>query len=225
MNGLVVVLPAPDDSVTTLSSYDFAAMTGGITPDLNHDFFRQMTHTESATFLVAGVHLPTGSELDGIELEVCGDTSTGSSVTAAAAVFVCANTSSTCDFQPYGVYHAYDGNNDGCGVFLGEIIPHVVLDNLAFSYVVRVDLSDPTLAATLSFRAVRIFYRRGVAADPAGQTFADVPPGSPYHRYAELLAQMEISAGCGNGNFCPDDPVTRGQLTMLLAKALGLWPN
>jgi hypothetical protein len=29
-------------------------------------------------------------------------------------------------------------------------------------------------------------------------------------------------SGCGGGNFCPDAAVTRGQMAVFLAKALGL---
>lgn len=225
MTGLVLVLPAPGDSVTTLTSYAFSPVIGGITADLSNTAFRKMTHATSGTSLLAGLALPTGSALYGIEIEACGDTTPGSSVSASASVLSCANLSPACDSLLYGVYHAFDGTNDGCGVFVMEINPHVVIDNLAASYFVQVDLTDPTFAALLEFRAVRIFARSGVAPDPSGQTFADVPPGSQYHRYAELLARAGISVGCGDGNFCPNDPVTRGQLAVLLAKALGLWPN
>jgi hypothetical protein len=35
-----------------------------------------------------------------------------------------------------------------------------------------------------------------------------------------------ITAGCGGGNFCPDNPLTRRQMAVFLAKALGLnWPD
>jgi hypothetical protein len=35
-----------------------------------------------------------------------------------------------------------------------------------------------------------------------------------------------VTAGRGNGNFCPDQPLTRGQMAVFLSKALGLhWPH
>ena len=37
--------------------------------------------------------------------------------------------------------------------------------------------------------------------------------------------EVGITGGCGNGNYCPDAPLTRGQMAVFLAKALGLqWP-
>jgi hypothetical protein len=55
--------------------------------------------------------------------------------------------------------------------------------------------------------------------------FDDVPAGSPLAPWIEELFAEGITAGCGAGNFCPDAPVTRGQMAVFLAKALGLhWP-
>ena len=43
--------------------------------------------------------------------------------------------------------------------------------------------------------------------------------------FVEALVASGITAGCGNGNFCPDAPLTRGQMAVFLSKALGLhWP-
>jgi hypothetical protein len=46
--------------------------------------------------------------------------------------------------------------------------------------------------------------------------------GDLRRQYVEALAAAGISAGCGGGKYCPDDPVTRGQLAVFLARALGL---
>jgi len=52
-----------------------------------------------------------------------------------------------------------------------------------------------------------------------------VPTGHPFFQFIEALAAAGITGGCGNGNYCPDNPVTRGQMAVFLAKALGLhWP-
>ncbi len=62
-------------------------------------------------------------------------------------------------------------------------------------------------------------------AAPATATFPnDVPTSHPFFRYVEALYASGIIAGCGSG-YCPDDPVTRGQMAVSLTKALGLyWP-
>ncbi len=44
-------------------------------------------------------------------------------------------------------------------------------------------------------------------------------------QYVEALVASGITGGCGSGSYCPDNPVTRRQMAIFLAKALGLhWP-
>jgi hypothetical protein len=48
----------------------------------------------------------------------------------------------------------------------------------------------------------------------------------PYHRFIEALAAAGISGGCGGGLYCVDNPITRGEMAVFLAAALGLhFPN
>jgi len=49
-------------------------------------------------------------------------------------------------------------------------------------------------------------------------TFYDVPPSSPYYNFIYLIAKNGITAGCGNGNFCPDASVTRAQMAVFLLR-------
>ena len=63
--------------------------------------------------------------------------------------------------------------------------------------------------------------------DPAGSgssRFADVDAGMWWASYVERLAELEVTAGCATGplRFCPDDPVTRGQMAAFLVRAFGL---
>jgi hypothetical protein len=43
----------------------------------------------------------------------------------------------------------------------------------------------------------------------------------PFFQFIEALYASGITGGCGAGNYCPDNPVTRGQMAVFLAKALG----
>jgi len=65
-------------------------------------------------------------------------------------------------------------------------------------------------------------YKLQVSPAPATATFGDVPTDHPFFQFIEALAKSGITGGCGNGNYCPDNPVTRGQMAVFLAKALGL---
>ena len=53
--------------------------------------------------------------------------------------------------------------------------------------------------------------------------FADVPcPAGFAVDWIEHLAAEGITAGCGGGNYCPNDPNTRGQMAVFLTKTFGL---
>ncbi len=51
-----------------------------------------------------------------------------------------------------------------------------------------------------------------------GTIFGDVPAGDPYAPWIEELADLGITGGCGNGNYCPDAAVTRRQMAAFLLK-------
>ena len=57
---------------------------------------------------------------------------------------------------------------------------------------------------------------------PASQRFADVPPTSIYYPFIDRIAALGITAGCGGGNYCPANPVTRAQMAVFLVRAFGL---
>ncbi len=57
--------------------------------------------------------------------------------------------------------------------------------------------------------------------------FSDVACPSTYADWIEDLAVRQITAGCGNGNFCPNNPNTRGQMAVFVVKTFALklyWP-
>lgn len=81
------------------------------------------------------------------------------------------------------------------------------------------------LDGSIKIRQARILWRRQVSPAPVTATFLDVPTTHPYFRFVEALAASGITGGCGSDNYCPDDPLTRGQMAVFLAAALGLhWP-
>jgi len=76
------------------------------------------------------------------------------------------------------------------------------------------------------FGWVEVWWRRSVSPAPATATFSDVPTDHLFFQYIEALAASGITGGCGPGIYCPDAPLTRGQMAVFLAKALGLhWPG
>ena len=54
----------------------------------------------------------------------------------------------------------------------------------------------------------------------AQQTFADVPPAYWAFQYIESLAASGITGGCGGGNYCPGNNVTRAQMAVFLERGM-----
>jgi hypothetical protein len=49
--------------------------------------------------------------------------------------------------------------------------------------------------------------------------FNDVPPSHPFHDFVATVARNEITVGCLNGNYCPDQQIPRSQMAVFLLKA------
>jgi hypothetical protein len=61
------------------------------------------------------------------------------------------------------------------------------------------------------------------APPPCTGIFADVPcPDGFAVDYIEGLFNEGVTAGCGNGNFCPHDPITNGQMAVFLVKGFNI---
>ena len=81
----------------------------------------------------------------------------------------------------------------------------------------------PDLAVTRQQMAAFIIRALGIfnPPQPSGQRFADVPPSNPFYAFIEELAARQITLGCGGGNYCPDEVVTRQQMAACIIRALG----
>jgi hypothetical protein len=166
---------------------------------------------------VATINLPSGALLTNVELEGCDGDSVGQ---FGFGLFqfsppVHNGTLASSVFQSGAV------STPGCDLF--PLAASRTVDNAAEKLIFDINLDAGT---NLAFSAVRIRYRLQVSAAPAAATFGDVPTGHPFFQFVEALAASGITAGCGSGNYCPDQPLTRGQMAVFLSKALGLhFPN
>ncbi|MFL6233430.1 MAG: ELWxxDGT repeat protein, partial [Thermoanaerobaculia bacterium] len=81
----------------------------------------------------------------------------------------------------------------------------------------------PNDLLTRAEMAVLLTVARHETPPPAtGTRFADVPADYWAARFIEQLAADGITSGCGGGNFCPDQPITRGEMAVFLATAFHL---
>jgi hypothetical protein len=101
-----------------------------------------------------------------------------------------------------------------------------VVDHLSYAVVAYLSNMVDGAPSQLGVGGVRITWKRAVSPPSEAPVFVDVPDGDPFRQYIEALAASGITAGCGNGNYCPDATLTRRQMAVFLAKALGLhWSN
>ena len=170
--------------------------------------------------LYAGVMLPNGARIIGIEIQGCDSSSLGA---VEARLW-----SNRVDGGPLHSATDHGSVSSGAAAVFGctyyEEQLDVVVDNFFRSYFIEVRTG--VTGVTNNFQAVRLYYKLQVSPAPATATFADVPVGSPLHAFVEALVSAGITGGCGGGNYCPNQPLTRGQMAVFLAAALGLhWPN
>ena len=52
------------------------------------------------------------------------------------------------------------------------------------------------------------------------ELFADVPASNPFCKFIEELADRGVVSGCGGGNYCPANPVTRAQMAVFVLRTL-----
>lgn len=166
----------------------------------------------AACVLTAPVFLPAGALVVEVEVEAC-DTH----VIDSALVLFTRSTSPAGALTNVAVVETT--GSPGCDFFTVPISPPEEIDNYLHTYFLQVGLGATT--ATRLY-AVRLFYRLQVSPAPLGATFSDVPVGHPYHRFVEALFRSGITSGCGGGQFCVNNPITRGEMAVFMAAALGL---
>ena len=165
----------------------------------------------SSNFMAAPLHLPEGALLSSFEFQACDTSATGS---LSFALYQIPKTGSS-----YSTFFLTStGATPGCSLFAATY--PITIDNANNSYflIAQFTASDTSLV----LQSARIGYKLQVSPAPATATFGDVPTTHLFFQYVEALAAAGITSGCGGGNFCPDAAVTRGQMAVFLAKALGL---
>lgn len=196
-----------------LQAYDFDPWQGDSANVLGNSFLAR--GCSSPCILEASADLPSGALIEAMELEAC---DTNGAATVTAQLFRVANLEAS--FQVLATVST--GATPGCNFFTVPLAPAHTVDNLLNTYVVEV-FNNGNSVLTTRFQAVRLIYRLQVSPAPATATFPnDVPTSHPFFRFVEALAAAGITGGCGPGAYCPDSPLTRGQMAVFLATSLGL---
>ena len=163
----------------------------------------------------AGVSAPGGALLTLVEFDYCDTSATGHH--AQLKVVDCNWMGSNCT-QVVPTMFSISG---GCGYFQPDLTGvNYQFDNMnrRLYLVASTDVFD----GTNSISGVIVGYKLQVSPAPATASFVDVPTSSPIFKFVEALKASGITAGCDATHYCPNASLTRGQMAVFLAAALGL---
>jgi len=209
-----------DYTVTTIPAIAFYPAARSFTPyfyDTSADYGRSGSNFRPAIEFYAALDLPGGAVIDYIGLN--SSTDTGGVLGAAliqrhkdGGLATVASVSSTVhgwatDFNSAPVGYTWPGQTGDALILNVESV---------------------TQANPEYFGWVEVWWKRSVSPPPATASFNDVPTTHPYFQFVEALATSGITGGCGASPplYCPNSSLTRGQMAVFLAKALGLhWPG
>ncbi|HTO77583.1 MAG TPA: S-layer homology domain-containing protein [Thermoanaerobaculia bacterium] len=217
-SGVIFVRPAhpANEIVLEKGAFDFEPVSSALATDSGPEFGMRHGNGTSPTELATGVSLPAGSKIAGIEITGCDDSDT---LELESSLFECPDPTGECT----RIAGTSSSGKPGCDFFSTSLADGPVINNLSNTYLLDIFLGPDQ---DLRFRNVRLFYKKVLSPAPLTATFADVPTSNQFFKVIEALAASGITQGCGNGNFCPNDPVTRGSMASFLARALGLFfPN
>jgi hypothetical protein len=209
-------------TVTALSSMAFSPLQSSKTWDFVFGYqFRYFT--SAGGDFGGSVSIPAGAMIDKIGLASCD--AAGGNYSIAALVQSDNNTGAN-------VIDAFSSSAHGAASPCSIDYSATELNFQKTSYaglsiqIVVTQATPAPMDGSVSFGAVEVWWHTVVGVPPGAPSFADVPPSNPFYGFIEALAASGITGGCGGGNYCPNNPVTRGQMAVFLAKALGLdWPN
>jgi len=167
----------------------------------------------------AGVSLPSGAQIVYVELDFKDISPTGEVI---AYLVVCDFGGDACNNYPSLFLRSGVAFNGGTAYVAADVSTEgLVVDNYRNHYNLVAALGVPL---DVELRGMVVGYVLRVSPPPASAFFNDVPTNHAFFQYIEALHASGITAGCGAAPplYCPDAPVTRGQMAVFLAKALGL---
>ena len=80
----------------------------------------------------------------------------------------------------------------------------------------------PVTRAEMAVLLLKAEHGPGYVPPAATGVFGDVPAGDPSAPWIERLAREGITAGCGGGNYCPNETSTRAEMAAFLVRTFGL---
>ena len=164
------------------------------------------TLTSNATVAAAGPDLDTSNNAASVQ------TTVGScpfpAPTIGAPPSVPADTDGLTATASSGAGHTLTWTLTGGTITGGQGTQTVTFESGAAGTIMLLELTDALGACEVTASSVLI-----------GVDFNDVPPAHPFHEFIQTALRNGITGGCGGGDYCPANPVTRAQMAIFLLKA------
>jgi S-layer homology domain len=219
--GEVVERPADfgpaGDTVTTFYYSAFQPVDSSFTTATDGQGIWAATYsTGYGSIFHATLQLPEGAVVDKAYFLVCQNNTLSTPLVVGVAR----------DFSDLGDANIPTIQTPGCYWVATPQIDSVSHENTGHVWVLFFNWLGGALDGSVKVKQAEVWWHRSVSAAPLSADFLDVPVSDPRFAFIEALYQAGITAGCGGGYYCPDEPLTRGQIAVFLSKALGLyWPN
>jgi hypothetical protein len=197
----------------TLGACDVFTQTGSGAVDNNGCLSLQASAASTTAYIGAGVHLPGGALVQYTRVFFW---ASAAGLSPAVGFEKVANTDGALTHLTLVVPTSVAGNQSTLSPPFSETV-----DNAAYTYLFRAAFPRGA-STTLQFRQYVVYYKLQVSPAPAVASFTDVPTSHWAFQYIEALKASGITGGCAVGMYCPNNNVTRAEMAVFLASALGL---
>jgi hypothetical protein len=194
-------------------------------------FMRYSYNNSSFAAFSAPLHLPSGAKIVYLELDFLDGTASAAEY---GSLWACDFNFQNCTQYPTA------GAGPGDCLLPGYICSGTVfsagysfesvdlssagltVDNVNNSYIVTA--GNGSLDSTTEIGGILVGYVLQVSPAPLSATFVDVPDTDFAYQFIEAFSAAGITAGCETSpaKYCPDRNVTRREMAVFFAKALGL---
>ena len=207
------------ESFVTIGEWDFDPISSNTTySDIAIGGVNALRYKTAGSGFIAGPQLPDGAVLTSFTYHLCD--SSAADLHWVAALEACASVDGLCAVLGTPV-NSISNVITPCVAYTQDVSGLNYVVNNQTQRLVLIAIPAATDNTNAIAGAV-VGYKLQVSPAPALATFGDVPTSHLFFQFIEALARSGITGGCGGGNYCPDNPVTRGQMAVFLAKALGL---
>jgi len=204
-------------STESFVSYIEAIYNNGITTGCGNGNYcpsDSVTRDQMAAFLVRATQVAAGQSTVNF---TCNGGVSGASINCATTTAYFSDVPTTDQFFPYVQKLKELGITTGCGN--GDYCPSdsVTRDQMA-AFLVRAT-QVAAGQSTVNFTCNGGVSGASVNCATTTPYFSDVPTTDQFFPYVQKLYELGITTGCGNGNYCPSENVTRDQMAAFLSRA------